>query len=70
MKNNKKVYCCHCRWNHDYWTDNTCLITFSKTEDDFYSPKGRKSQFLATMSRANANNDCRYYKRTWWKIWV
>lgn len=62
------VFCEDCKWNrlwNSSWENCYLIIGYSHT------PQKRKEKVRTgqTNIEKNAMNDCKDYKRKWWKIW-
>lgn len=54
-----KVYCKDCSW----WKYGSCEVVLEVNE---YTGK----RTFNYASNSNANGECKYHKRKWWKFWV
>ena len=67
------VRCADCRW----WNDNAdwCFHPVLSTRGEYDAVSGwgatynRETVGLSYEPVANANGDCPYYERKWWKLW-
>ena len=58
-----KIYCKNCRYlGFDYFGFHICLNQYSV---DYYG----KKWYVECCSK-NENNNCKDYKRKWWKFWI
>ncbi len=82
MANEKNVYCKHCKWFDSNFPfsflftgcfgykikkiEYNAMGITEKTRDYF-----GKSRYPHNRSNElNENNNCKYYKRSWWRIWI
>lgn len=73
-----KVYCKNCKFNKSIlrieWKTCSPGIKKSGRENDYYCKNHKASKAgpdpkIEWMHELNKDNDCRYYKRKWWKFW-
>ena len=78
----KKVYCKNCKWfggikgsfffEDEDWCDKVIDIikvpAFDTPEQLF--PEKNVEFYVKDYTKQNKNNDCKYYKRKCWKLWV
>jgi len=69
MKHNK-VYCCNCKFYVEpqpYWGGDYCSKKKGE-HDEAYSVVN--DRMYNNYETANENNNCKSYKRKWWKFWI
>lgn len=75
----KKVYCKNCQCNRTIpliglikW--DYCYPTLPKRSGDNWNYKSTMMKMdkhkIHWMDELNKNNNCPYYKRQWWRVWV
>lgn len=61
-----KVYCKDCRhrlwFKSKFWRSDYCLDNNSIRETGYLTADWCETK--------NANNDCKDFKRKWWKVWI
>lgn len=62
-----KVYCKDCTWRT---VGSLACCPVTRREDDYLSPRHKIYSPLEWGMERNKNNNCPYYKRKWWKIWL
>lgn len=69
----KKVYCKNCsKYQKAKVSEFTFKISHCRiniTTSSHFSPDGIE-EILQLPMELNKNNDCPYYSRKWWKLWI
>lgn len=70
----QKVYCENCRYWHAVraWGVLSQIgnCYYRKYYSSFVSHKDFEYPFHGKEGEQNKDNDCKYYKRKWWKFWI
>lgn len=70
----KKVYCKDCKFAPLlHFPDCSPYLVVNMRVNDYHSPRHFiEKQQIGEFSRGKQNegNDCKLYKRKWWKVWV
>lgn len=64
----KRVYCKNCtfhRYPSDSYGNDRCKTEYTITHSYI-----SKSKEYSNPEVRNAHNDCKRYKRSWWKFWI
>lgn len=70
-------YCRNCRWYEELWDNGVLEDRYCIKEVSWYTEIIKwyddkpivKTKYLS-CSIDNADNDCIYYQRKWWKFWI
>ncbi len=70
----KKVYCRNCKYNKVeqsmFFASTYCVNPINIDVKDCYYKPNQNITYLYDQSTLNKNNNCKLYKRKWWKFWV
>ena len=62
----KEVYCKNCEFEHGYLVCYWDAIQLLREE----IMDAKKDAEIEKKEYLNERNNCKYYKRKWWKFWV
>ena len=69
----KKVYCEDCKYSYTKQEiDHEKTISFQQTYNVPYKDLNffYKWITICKLKKTNKDNNCRFYKRKWWKFWI
>ena len=71
----EKIYCKNCKWYHPReFMDRSICDEFCKIVEKPHINKITGNKIInyveGDIKELNKNNDCKYYRRIWWKFWI